>query len=783
MSSTVKRIRFVALGLGALLCAGAVFGWVQINPRDMTGDDVGLHLTGGSITFRIEQDGSFDINDSSDVTAIRNSFANIDTIPTSDATVVEGAPFNLDSPVDVFDGISGSDGVNRLFFFETDVDGEFGADALAGAFIFFNAATGQITDCDIAFNDAGVEWSTFTPDDPAEILPAEEFDIESAANQEIMHCFGIDHSPIAGRFDPATGLQVDGDLSGDYSLQSSVFPLIPLTIEGRSFEEDDIAAFSSLYPNLAADDAFGNISGTILRSDGREIKGAHVVAVPTDDETLPTVGALSGIDFSLPAGGYVISGLLPGNYLVRIEPLLGTTNPFTDEDSSFIGFDTSFAPEFFSGVAESDTDVEIAADDAQPVTVAAGFQRLNIDITVNTTPPPNDDFDAAILITSTPFADTQETLEATTEAADPVPCGNPSPAKSVWYRFTASSGGTLTADTFGSGYDTVLSAWSGTVGNLNLVDCNDQADGGNQSEITFTATPGTTYFFMVTAFLSDGGALVFNLDLETPALTLSSDALVFAARAIGTTSTAQTVTLSNPGAAALNISAVSDTGDFDANHTCGSSLGVGANCTVSVTFTPTAEGTRNGSVIIDDDASGSPHTISLSGSGPDFSLTSSTNSATVAPGGTATYTLTFSSTIGFTGTVGLTCSGAPQAATCSISPTSVVLDGTNDATATVSVTTTAPASVPSLLGPFSGKPWLPWFLALAALLSLLSSLRARRVGPVLATALLFAAFGPSCGSTPPGGGSLSTPVGTSTLTVTATSGGVVHTVDLTLNVN
>ncbi len=783
MSSTGKRIRFVGLVLGALLCAGAVFGWVQINPRDVTGDDVGLRLTGNSITFRIDQDGSFDINDSSDVIAIRTSFANIDTIPTSDATVVEGDPLILASPVDVLDGLNGGDGFNQIFFFETDADALFDADTLAAAFISFNTATGQITDCDIAFNDMSVDWSTFTPADPAEILPADDVDIETAANQEIMHCFGIDHSPIAGRFDPATGLQVDGDLSGDYSLQSSAFPLIPLTIEGRSFEEDDIAAFSSLYPNMAADEAFGNISGTVLRSDGREIKGAHVVAVPVGNETLPTVGALSGVDFSLPAGGYVISGLLPGNYLVRIEPLLGTTNPFTDEDSSFIGFDTDFAPEFFSGAAESDTDVAIALGDAQPVTVVAGIESLNVDITANTTSPSNDDFDAAIVITSTPFTDRQETLEATTEAADPLPCGNPSPAKSVWYRFTASSGGTLTADTFGSGYDTVLSAWTGTAGNLNLVACNDQAGGGNQSQISFPLTPGTTYFFIVTAFLADGAVLVFNLDLETPGLTLSSDALVFPARAVGTTSAAQTVTLSNPGAVALNISAVSVTGDFAAIHTCGSSLAAGANCTVSVTFTPTADGTRNGSVIIDDDAPGNPHTISLSGSGPDFSLTPSSNSATVAAGGTATYTLTFSSIIAFTGTVEVTCSGAPQAANCSISPTSVVLDGTNDATATVSVTTTAPASVPSFLGPFSGKPWFPWLIGWAALLALAASLQRRKAVPVLATALLFATLGSSCGSTPPGGGSLSTPVGTSTLTVTATSGGVVQTLDLTLNVN
>ena len=45
MSSTGKLIRFLGLFLGALLCAGGVFGWVQINPRDVTGDDDALPVT------------------------------------------------------------------------------------------------------------------------------------------------------------------------------------------------------------------------------------------------------------------------------------------------------------------------------------------------------------------------------------------------------------------------------------------------------------------------------------------------------------------------------------------------------------------------------------------------------------------------------------------------------------------------------------------------------------------------------------------------------------------
>jgi len=62
----------------------------------------------------------------------------------------------------------------------------------------------------------------------------------------------------------------------------------------------------------------------------------------------------------------------------------------------------------------------------------------------------------------------------------------------------------LEADTFGSNYDTVLSAWTGTQGALNLVACNDDF-GGAQSKITFAATAGTTYYFLAAQCCGGGG--------------------------------------------------------------------------------------------------------------------------------------------------------------------------------------------------------------------------------------------------------------------------------------
>jgi hypothetical protein len=103
------------------------------------------------------------------------------------------------------------------------------------------------------------------------------------------------------------------------------------------------------------------------------------------------------------------------------------------------------------------------------------------------------------------------------------------------------------------------------------------------------------------------------------AVSLSATSLTFASQSVGTSSTAQTVTLTSTGSAALSITSLAITGtnagDFAQTNTCGSSVAAGANCTISVTFTPTAGGSRTASVSITDNGSGSPQTIALSGTG------------------------------------------------------------------------------------------------------------------------------------------------------------------------
>jgi hypothetical protein len=98
-------------------------------------------------------------------------------------------------------------------------------------------------------------------------------------------------------------------------------------------------------------------------------------------------------------------------------------------------------------------------------------------------------------------------------------------------------------------------------------------------------------------------------------LGVAPTSLSFASQALNTTSSAQSVTVTNSGTAAASVSSIATTGDFAQSNTCGSSIGAGASCTVNVTFTPTASGTRAGSLTITSSAANSPTTVALTGTG------------------------------------------------------------------------------------------------------------------------------------------------------------------------
>jgi probable HAF family extracellular repeat protein len=104
-----------------------------------------------------------------------------------------------------------------------------------------------------------------------------------------------------------------------------------------------------------------------------------------------------------------------------------------------------------------------------------------------------------------------------------------------------------------------------------------------------------------------------------PSATLSPASLTFSTQAVGTTSSAETVSLKNTGATSLAISSITITGtdhaDFTQTHTCGTSLAAGASCSISVEFSPMASGSRTAILSVADNSAGSPQKVTLAGTG------------------------------------------------------------------------------------------------------------------------------------------------------------------------
>jgi hypothetical protein len=101
----------------------------------------------------------------------------------------------------------------------------------------------------------------------------------------------------------------------------------------------------------------------------------------------------------------------------------------------------------------------------------------------------------------------------------------------------------------------------------------------------------------------------------SPKVNLSASALNFGNQKVGTTSAPKSVKLTNRGAGALSISAITVAGDYHQTNNCPASLNSNSSCTTSVTFSPTKTGVRSGSVSVKDNATNSPQKVSLTGNG------------------------------------------------------------------------------------------------------------------------------------------------------------------------
>ena len=112
-----------------------------------------------------------------------------------------------------------------------------------------------------------------------------------------------------------------------------------------------------------------------------------------------------------------------------------------------------------------------------------------------------------------------------------------------------------------------------------------------------------------------GGSGTMPPPVEENNITLSSSYLSFPIQTLAAQGTTQTMTITNPGDSVLTLSNITVSGDFSKEDDCPADLEAGASCTVSVTFSPLAEGERSGTLSIESDAPDGPHNIELMGTG------------------------------------------------------------------------------------------------------------------------------------------------------------------------
>lgn len=131
-------------------------------------------------------------------------------------------------------------------------------------------------------------------------------------------------------------------------------------------------------------------------------------------------------------------------------------------------------------------------------------------------PPAYDAFASSLTLTACAGHWAGSNIAATKEAGEPNHAGNAG-GTSIWFRWQAPSSGSVTIDTIGSNFDTMLGVYTGSsVSALNLIASNDDIVLGQNisSSVTFNAVAGTTYRIVVDGYAADSGNVKLNWTLS-----------------------------------------------------------------------------------------------------------------------------------------------------------------------------------------------------------------------------------------------------------------------------
>ena len=325
------------------------------------------------------------------------AFAAWGAVPTATATHLNAGAL----PVDVdltnffpFLAPVAPDGLSAIVF---DANGEifealYGPDSGVLGFAgpeWVNTATGIITE-GVAFMNGG---ALVGPD----AFPITEF--LSVQVHEFGHYQNLAHTVVNGQAalsSPTGPIDTTGPTPFDTfprpasfdGLIETMYPFLFVNGGQATPHADDIAMFSSLYPEPAFASSTGTITGRILGPNGTTpMTGVNVIARNIANPFVDAVSAISSdhaVDYTPGqpfVGVYALRGLTPGaDYAVFVDQILagGFSTPPRGLPSS---------EEFYNGAGESN---DAAADDPtllSPVSPAAGAPVTGVNIIFNRFPP------------------------------------------------------------------------------------------------------------------------------------------------------------------------------------------------------------------------------------------------------------------------------------------------------------------------------------------------------------------------------------------------------------
>jgi hypothetical protein len=225
---------------------------------------------------------------------------------------------------------------------------------------------------------------------------------------------------------------------------------------------------------------------------------------------------------------------------------------------------------------------------------------------------------STVALSGTGNAVAQATVALSANALDfgALVAGAASPAKSVTVNNTGQAALTFSSITVG-GANAGVFTLGGTCATGTSVPA------GGSCTVTVTANASTNGAFSGNLSLASNAsngavsiALSGTVAAPAPAVTANPSAVAFGTQTIGAPAATQTVTLANTGNVALTLNGIAVSGASTvtiANKTCGTTLAVGANCTVTLAFAPTASGAAAATLAVTSNAA--PLQVSISGTG------------------------------------------------------------------------------------------------------------------------------------------------------------------------